>query len=369
MAATERVLGIRRTSFVQVDNLQTPSRAWWQTLMAVPQELTHSSLDLPRREILTSSSTTTLMRVLFVSTDLYSRDRNRLPLWVNIAAFSPPAQIVMLFRAHRGSRPVFPERCLTYQDPCAGRRFIGYKLSTTREGCTNQIHTPLLSCSIAIQSSQCRFGLPSTEIGAPLCQYKRHFVSWTKNGIYKSINLRKVSIRHSKLQLSGQWSNISITSLSFSCATFPIPTKRRRKRGPRRGANTIMRKASTQATKCSMSWASHPINRGCSSLRYPVGSARRACTRISLMPLKVRKMWNKNFPNSRAAQRKYFTRLRWLTRVESNRLRKFLFVMKYRGPGFYEKYMSEDPQIYDSEDKHLLRAYMADNRMARPRDV
>jgi hypothetical protein len=32
----------------------------------------------------------------------------------------------------------------------------------------------------------------------------------------------------------------------------------------------------------------------------------------------------------------------WLTRVERNRLRKFLFIMKYRGPGFYEKYMSED---------------------------
>jgi hypothetical protein len=59
----------------------------------------------------------------------------------------------------------------------------------------------------------------------------------------------------------------------------------------------------------------------------------------------------------------------WLTRVERNKLRKFLFIIKYRGPGFYEKYMSEDPQTYDSEDKHLLRAYMADNGMVRPRDV
>ncbi|KIX97796.1 uncharacterized protein Z520_06574 [Fonsecaea multimorphosa CBS 102226] len=59
----------------------------------------------------------------------------------------------------------------------------------------------------------------------------------------------------------------------------------------------------------------------------------------------------------------------WLTRVERNRLRKFLFIMKYRGPGFYEKYMSEDPQMYDSEDKRLLRAYMTDNGMTRPRDV
>ncbi|KAK5046206.1 hypothetical protein LTR84_008663 [Exophiala bonariae] len=59
----------------------------------------------------------------------------------------------------------------------------------------------------------------------------------------------------------------------------------------------------------------------------------------------------------------------WLTRVERNKLRKFLFIMKYRGPGFYEKYMSDDPQTYDSEDKHLLRAYMSDRGMKRPRDV
>ena len=59
----------------------------------------------------------------------------------------------------------------------------------------------------------------------------------------------------------------------------------------------------------------------------------------------------------------------WLTRVERNRLRKFLFIMKYRGPSFHEKYMSKDPQLYESEDKHLLRAYMADTGMVRPRDV
>jgi len=59
----------------------------------------------------------------------------------------------------------------------------------------------------------------------------------------------------------------------------------------------------------------------------------------------------------------------WLTRVERNMLRKFLFIMKYRGLGFYNKYMSEDPQSYDSEDQHLLRAYMAEHSMARPRDV
>ncbi|KAN0122749.1 Protein of unknown function (DUF4238) domain containing protein [Hyaloscypha variabilis] len=59
----------------------------------------------------------------------------------------------------------------------------------------------------------------------------------------------------------------------------------------------------------------------------------------------------------------------WLTRSERNLLRKFLFIMKYRGPGYYEKYFCEDPQTYDSEDKHLLMDYMADKGFARPKDV
>jgi hypothetical protein len=58
-----------------------------------------------------------------------------------------------------------------------------------------------------------------------------------------------------------------------------------------------------------------------------------------------------------------------LTRVERNKLRKFLFIMKYRGPGFFEKYSSEDPQAYTSEDKHLLRDYMAEKGFITPRDV
>ncbi|OBT39542.1 hypothetical protein VE00_10653 [Pseudogymnoascus sp. WSF 3629] len=57
------------------------------------------------------------------------------------------------------------------------------------------------------------------------------------------------------------------------------------------------------------------------------------------------------------------------TRVERNKLRKFLFVMKYRGPGFFEKYFSKDPQAYASEDKHLLRDYMAKKGFITPRDV
>ncbi|OBT57544.1 hypothetical protein VE04_02968 [Pseudogymnoascus sp. 24MN13] len=58
-----------------------------------------------------------------------------------------------------------------------------------------------------------------------------------------------------------------------------------------------------------------------------------------------------------------------LTRVERNKLRKFLFIMKYRGPGFFEKYFSKNPQAYISEDKHLLRDYMAKKGFITPRDV
>lgn len=58
-----------------------------------------------------------------------------------------------------------------------------------------------------------------------------------------------------------------------------------------------------------------------------------------------------------------------LNRSERNRLRKFLFVMKYRGPGFYEKYFSGEPNNYQWEDKNLLRPYMAEKGFKNPRDV
>lgn len=58
-----------------------------------------------------------------------------------------------------------------------------------------------------------------------------------------------------------------------------------------------------------------------------------------------------------------------LTRVERNKLRKFLFVMKYRGPGYFDKYSSEDLLAYTEEDKYLLMEYMAEKGFTRPRDV
>ncbi|KAL2059872.1 hypothetical protein VTL71DRAFT_10027 [Oculimacula yallundae] len=58
-----------------------------------------------------------------------------------------------------------------------------------------------------------------------------------------------------------------------------------------------------------------------------------------------------------------------ITRMERNLLRKFLFVMKYRGPGFFMKYFEDDPQAYDFEDKHLLRGYMAEKGTKSPREL
>ena len=58
-----------------------------------------------------------------------------------------------------------------------------------------------------------------------------------------------------------------------------------------------------------------------------------------------------------------------LTGVERNKLRKFLFIMKYRGLDFYEKYFCKDSQAYDSEYKHLLRAYIANKGMNSPRNL
>jgi hypothetical protein len=59
----------------------------------------------------------------------------------------------------------------------------------------------------------------------------------------------------------------------------------------------------------------------------------------------------------------------WLTRVERNRLCKFLFIMKYRGPGYCEKYFVGHPSEYESEEKHLVRAYMVKQGPSSPRDV
>ncbi|GJC90063.1 hypothetical protein ColLi_12901 [Colletotrichum liriopes] len=58
-----------------------------------------------------------------------------------------------------------------------------------------------------------------------------------------------------------------------------------------------------------------------------------------------------------------------LRRSEKDQLRKFLFIMKYRGPGFYDKYLSGDEKTYQAEDKNLLCAYMAQKGFRNPREV
>lgn len=58
-----------------------------------------------------------------------------------------------------------------------------------------------------------------------------------------------------------------------------------------------------------------------------------------------------------------------LTRLERDRLRKFLFIMKYRGPAFYGKYISGDRSSYQYEDKNLLSSYMEEKGLKSPREV
>ena len=59
----------------------------------------------------------------------------------------------------------------------------------------------------------------------------------------------------------------------------------------------------------------------------------------------------------------------WLTRDERDLIRKFLFLLKYRGSGFYQRFYHDTAEAYDSNDRELLRDYMAENGYKRPVDV
>ncbi|KAJ3531959.1 hypothetical protein NM208_g8647 [Fusarium decemcellulare] len=59
----------------------------------------------------------------------------------------------------------------------------------------------------------------------------------------------------------------------------------------------------------------------------------------------------------------------WLTRVERNVLRKFLFLLKYRGSNFHRRFYHGDLESYWCNDKDLLRDYMEDKGFERPIDV
>lgn len=59
----------------------------------------------------------------------------------------------------------------------------------------------------------------------------------------------------------------------------------------------------------------------------------------------------------------------WLTRDERNRIRKFLFLLKYRGSTFHRRFYFANAADYDQNDREQLRAYMRENGFERPVDV
>lgn len=58
-----------------------------------------------------------------------------------------------------------------------------------------------------------------------------------------------------------------------------------------------------------------------------------------------------------------------LTRLERNKLRKFLFIMKYRGSSFYARYYHQRRADYDANDREQMLKYMGDRGFKRPFDV
>ena len=59
----------------------------------------------------------------------------------------------------------------------------------------------------------------------------------------------------------------------------------------------------------------------------------------------------------------------WITRSERDILRKFLFIMKYRGPRFRQRFDHQLPDEYCADDAEQLRAYMRKKGYKRPVDV
>ena len=59
----------------------------------------------------------------------------------------------------------------------------------------------------------------------------------------------------------------------------------------------------------------------------------------------------------------------WLTRDERDLIRKFLFLLKYRGSGFHQRFYHDNTDGYDANDRELLHDYMAEKGYKRPVDV
>jgi hypothetical protein len=59
----------------------------------------------------------------------------------------------------------------------------------------------------------------------------------------------------------------------------------------------------------------------------------------------------------------------WLIRAERDLIRKFLFLLKYRGDGFRKRFFHQSPEEYSENDRELLREYMSKHGFKRPLDV
>ncbi|KAL7904035.1 hypothetical protein GGI35DRAFT_464162 [Trichoderma velutinum] len=59
----------------------------------------------------------------------------------------------------------------------------------------------------------------------------------------------------------------------------------------------------------------------------------------------------------------------WLTRGDRNLVRKFLFLMKYRGSTFYRRYNHETASGYNANDREKMLEYMQEKGFTRPIDV
>ncbi|KAJ5757568.1 uncharacterized protein N7511_006262 [Penicillium nucicola] len=58
-----------------------------------------------------------------------------------------------------------------------------------------------------------------------------------------------------------------------------------------------------------------------------------------------------------------------LNRIELDRLRKFLFLMKYRSSGMFDRYNHDQTHQYEADDRERMLIYMQSRGFTRPRDV
>jgi len=59
----------------------------------------------------------------------------------------------------------------------------------------------------------------------------------------------------------------------------------------------------------------------------------------------------------------------WLTRDEKDIVRKFLFLLKYRGREYHRRFYHDNAESYDSNDRELLRDHMKEKGYKTPMDV